>query len=280
MIDEECFTGVIVSTGCVGFFIIVSFFSRKLRSSKSASEPWSDEHVRVDDGGLRAAVFGFSDGVVSNLCLILGVYITLLQDSAKDALEQSRSVVVSGLAGLLAGACSMACGEWISMVAQKQGLETELQLQRHHLKKYRKEEDKLLVNALVKHGMSEKTAMQVIAELADQGIEKLLPFHAQMVLGIDSEDLGSPVKSAFSSFLCFAVGALTPVIPWIFIRNHICAFKWTIILVLAAILSAGSIVSQFSHKGWLVVSMRQAAVVCVSVVFSMASSYLLIGQVI
>eukprot|EP00470_Lotharella_oceanica_P001932 CAMPEP_0170178988 /NCGR_PEP_ID=MMETSP0040_2-20121228/15834_1 /TAXON_ID=641309 /ORGANISM="Lotharella oceanica, Strain CCMP622" /LENGTH=266 /DNA_ID=CAMNT_0010422745 /DNA_START=13 /DNA_END=813 /DNA_ORIENTATION=- len=265
---------------CVGFFASVVFFAQRMRLLKAKSKsPWTDDHVRVDDGGLRAAVFGFSDGVVSNVCLILGVYISIYNE-ATDSVAQTRSVVVSGLAGLLAGACSMACGEWISMVAQKQGLETELQLERTHLKKYKTEEQKLLKNVLVKHGMSEETAARVIKDISLQGPEKMLPFHAQMVLGIDCEDLGSPIKSALSSFVCFAVGALTPVIPWIFMEDHYCAFKWTVILVSAAILAAGSIVSQFSHKGVLYVSMRQLAVVCVSVVFSMASSFVLIGSVV
>eukprot|EP00472_Partenskyella_glossopodia_P008154 CAMPEP_0197530584 /NCGR_PEP_ID=MMETSP1318-20131121/32306_1 /TAXON_ID=552666 /ORGANISM="Partenskyella glossopodia, Strain RCC365" /LENGTH=215 /DNA_ID=CAMNT_0043086477 /DNA_START=74 /DNA_END=718 /DNA_ORIENTATION=- len=212
--DLEMDAGVIVPSCGAAFFIVVVFIVRWLRDvRKRSKEPWVTEHIRVDDGGLRAAVFGFSDGVVSNVCLILGVYISIRED-AKDAIEQTKSVVVTGLAGLLAGACSMACGEWISMVVQKQGLETELQTERRHLGSYAKQEKELLKSVLLNHGMSDQTAEAVIKDLSSKGIEKMLPFHAQMVLGIDSEDLGSPWKSALSSFVCFAVGAITPVVPW------------------------------------------------------------------
>ncbi|GAB5366157.1 hypothetical protein AAMO2058_001120700 [Amorphochlora amoebiformis] len=272
--------GDAVSTAFVGLFMIVVVFSRRFRKHKlSKSAPWSSEHIPVADGGLRAAVFGFSDGVVSNVCLILGVYISVCQE-ATESIVKTRSVVISGLAGLLAGACSMACGEWISMVVQKQGLEQEIRTERAHLTHYKKQEKKLLKVALEKHGISPNVAEAVIADLSTKGVEKLLPFHAQMVLGIDMEDLGSPWNAALSSFLCFAIGALTPVIPWIFIEDHKRAFAWTLVMVSAAVFAAGGIISMFSHRSALWVSMRQLLVVCVSVMFSMVSSYVLIGSVV
>eukprot|EP00467_Chlorarachnion_reptans_P005616 CAMPEP_0114494540 /NCGR_PEP_ID=MMETSP0109-20121206/4708_1 /TAXON_ID=29199 /ORGANISM="Chlorarachnion reptans, Strain CCCM449" /LENGTH=283 /DNA_ID=CAMNT_0001671587 /DNA_START=250 /DNA_END=1101 /DNA_ORIENTATION=- len=274
--------GVIVTTLFVGFFTLVVATVKYIRYTKGKSKtPWRTDHIQVDDGGLRAAVFGFSDGVVSNVCLILGVYISIYQETT-DAALHAKSVVVTGFAGLFAGACSMACGEWISMVAQKQGLEAELQTERRHLVQYSKEEKKLLKKVLLKHGMSSRTADAVIKDLADKGPEKMLPFHAQMVLGIDTEELGNPWKSAATSFVCFAVGALTPLIPWVFIENPkdpATACKWTAIMVTFAIFAAGSVQAQFSHRGIVWVSLRQLLVVCISATFSMASSYMLSGAV-
>eukprot|EP00467_Chlorarachnion_reptans_P005649 CAMPEP_0114504360 /NCGR_PEP_ID=MMETSP0109-20121206/10165_1 /TAXON_ID=29199 /ORGANISM="Chlorarachnion reptans, Strain CCCM449" /LENGTH=281 /DNA_ID=CAMNT_0001682501 /DNA_START=143 /DNA_END=987 /DNA_ORIENTATION=+ len=272
--------GVIVTTLFVGFFTLVVATVKYIRYTKGKSKtPWRTDHIQVDDGGLRAAVFGFSDGGgVERVPHPRSVH----QHISRDDRCCTKSVVVTGFAGLFAGACSMACGEWISMVAQKQGLEAELQTERRHLVQYSKEEKKLLKKVLLKHGMSSRTADAVIKDLADKGPEKMLPFHAQMVLGIDTEELGNPWKSAATSFVCFAVGALTPLIPWVFIENPkdpATACKWTAIMVTFAIFAAGSVQAQFSHRGIVWVSLRQLLVVCISATFSMASSYMLSGAV-
>jgi len=86
------------------------------------------EHAEVRDSGLRAIVFGFSDGIVTNLCLILGVYF-----SSADIAH--RIIILTGIAGMLGGACSMAIGEWISMKIQLDANEAQLSLERNHIKK-------------------------------------------------------------------------------------------------------------------------------------------------
>lgn len=278
----------------LGLLGLIWSLQRRSLAAREGEPPHISEHIKVDDGGLRAAVFGFSDGVVSNVSLILGVYVNLCHlalgsgaagaagaAAAVGSLEESRrSVVVSGLAGLLAGACSMACGEWISMQAQKEGLECELAVEKRHLEQYQKEERKLLRKALMRHGVTAKTADAAIRDL-NRDPDKLLPFHAQMVLGINSEDTGSPVKSALFSFACFAFGAITPVVPWILIRgDHNLAFKWTVILVCTAVFAAGALLSKFSPWGIFWNSARQLLVVAASILLSMATSYCIIGSVV
>mmetsp|Transcript_3221 Transcript_3221/g.4383 ORF Transcript_3221/g.4383 Transcript_3221/m.4383 type:complete len:279 (+) Transcript_3221:119-955(+) len=275
-IFEDFQKGPAALTACIGVFtFIILYVCCSVKKQKK--HPWVSDHIRVDDGGLRAAVFGFSDGCVSNVCLILGVFFSMSEES--EAI-QSKSVVISGLAGLLGGACSMACGEWVSMVAQKQGLESEIKVERRHLRVYEKEERKLLKSELERNGLSPETADAVIKDISKQGEEKMLLFHTKMVLGIDSEELGSPFKSAAFSFFCFAIGALTPLIPWIFIEDQMQAFQWTLVMVSFATVAAGSLQAQYSHRGVIWVSCRQLLVMCISAILSVGSSYLTSGSVV
>jgi VIT1/CCC1 family predicted Fe2+/Mn2+ transporter len=163
-------------------------------------------HRDVRSGGLRAAIFGFLDGLVTNTALIVGVA------SASGA--SGSFVRAAGFAGLFAGAFSMAAGEYASMRGQKELLERELRLEAEELVAHPEGERRELIALLRERGISEATATQVAQELMSDR-ERALEAHAREELGIDPRQLGSPVQAALSSLLAFAAGALIPLVPWL-----------------------------------------------------------------
>jgi VIT1/CCC1 family predicted Fe2+/Mn2+ transporter len=162
-------------------------------------------HRDITGGSARAAVFGVSDGLVSNAALILGV--------AGGA--SSVSVVrLAGLAGLIAGACSMAVGEYLSVSAQVELAERELRLERHELIHNTGKEKAELVRLYESRGVKAETAEEVATALmADT--DQALAVHAREELGVDPDKLGSPIRAAVASFFSFVVGAVVPLLPWL-----------------------------------------------------------------
>lgn len=189
--------------------------------------------MNVGDGGLRAIVFGFSDGLVTNLCLILGIVFAADVDV--------HMVIVTGIAGLIAGASSMAIGEYLSMTVQGQGERAQLSLERDHLSKYPEHEERHLRALLHAHGMKTDTISKILDDLAED-LERQVAWHAMFELGIDPNDQGSPVKAAVASFFGFAAGAFIPLSPWLFVQSeehsHL-AFFLTLILSLGTCLILG-----------------------------------------
>ncbi|CAN5803953.1 VIT1/CCC1 transporter family protein [soil metagenome] len=158
-------------------------------------------------GGLaRAAVFGANDGLVSNVSLITG-----FAGSGVD----SSVVRLAGLAGAIAGSISMAAGEWVSISAQNDLIERELTVERRELIHNSSSETSELADMYESHGMSRSHA-QTAAQQVMRQPESALAVHAREELGIDPDDLPSPWRAATLSFICFLVGALLPVIPWLF----------------------------------------------------------------
>lgn len=164
-------------------------------------------HRNVQGGAVRAAVFGVSDGLVSNVSLILGM-------AGADA---GRGLVrVAGLAGLVAGAVSMAAGEYVSMAAQRELLEHELERERHEIRVNPQNETQELAKLYESRGITEKTARDMAqGVMADP--DTALEVHAREELGVDPSELGKPVQAAMSSFGAFALGAALPLVPWFFI---------------------------------------------------------------
>ncbi len=160
-------------------------------------------HRKVSGGWLRAAVFGAMDGLVTNTSLIAGV---------GGGGANHDFLIVSGLAGLVAGAFSMATGEWTSVHAQNGLVARELSVERRELLRRPEAERAELAEMLKRHGLSDDTAQAAASEIAAD-TEVALRFHAREELGIDSESLPSPFTAAGSSFLAFALGALIPLLP-------------------------------------------------------------------
>ena len=191
-------------------------------------------------GAARAAVFGVSDGLVSNVGLILGV-------AGADA--ASGVVRVAGLAGLIAGAISMAAGEYNSMRVQSELLERELEMERRELHRNPHVETVELALIYQSRGMDPDRARE-LAEATMQDPDQALQAHAREELGIDPDDLGSPVQAALSSFVAFSVGALIPLLPWI-VGSGTAATVSSLVLALVAAAIVGTIVSRFTerHRG-------------------------------
>jgi VIT1/CCC1 family predicted Fe2+/Mn2+ transporter len=151
-------------------------------------------------------VFGISDGLVSNVGLILGV---------AGADPGAGVVRVAGLAGLVAGAVSMAAGEYNSMKVQAELLERELELERIQLSRHPHRETAELSEIYESRGM-EPDAARAMAEAMMADPERALEAHAREELGIDPSSLGSPLAAAGSSLVAFSLGALVPLLPWFF----------------------------------------------------------------
>lgn len=153
---------------------------------------------------MRAAVFGISDGLVSNVSLILGF---------AGASAEVETVRLAGMAGLVAGAVSMAAGEYVSVRAQAELFERELDIERRALRYYPAEEQEELVEIYEDRGIDTDVA-EAMARSSMATPELALETHAREELGIDPKSLGSPWLAAIASFVAFAVGAVIPLIPW------------------------------------------------------------------
>jgi VIT1/CCC1 family predicted Fe2+/Mn2+ transporter len=172
-------------------------------------------------GALRAAVFGVNDGLVSNLLLILGV---------AGGTSNRNIILLAGLAGLLAGAFSMAAGEWVSIQSQRELYEREIAVEREELSAFPEEELEELILIYQAKGLSEDEAKSLAGRIMRRP-ESALDTLTREELGLAPGDLGSPWVAAVSSFGSFAVGAFIPVIPFL-------AGAGTAPLVVAVALSA------------------------------------------
>jgi VIT1/CCC1 family predicted Fe2+/Mn2+ transporter len=209
--------------------------------------PASEHHHRnVQGGAARAAVFGVSDGLVSNVALILGV---------AAANPASGVVRLAGLAGLVGGAVSMAAGEWISMTAQSELLERELEMEKLELRRHPESERRELAAIYRSRGLDPDAADNLATEMM-RDPEVALETHAREELGIDPASLGSPGAAAVSSFLAFAAGAFLPLIPWLFSSGG-GSIVGSIVLGVVAALTVGAALAGFTGRSVLRSALRQ-----------------------
>lgn len=211
--------------------------------------PIPEHHHRdITGGAARAAVFGVSDGLVSNVGLILGV---------AGANASADVVRVAGLAGLIAGAISMAAGEYNSMRVQKELFERELAMERREISRNPHVETVELALIYQSRGMDPDRARE-LAEVTMTDPEQALQVHAREELGIDPSDLGSPMQAAVSSFFTFCLGALVPLVPWLFASGSGAKIASLVMALLAASI-VGVIVSRFTERNRLQTVLRQIA---------------------
>jgi len=196
------------------------------------------QHRSVKQGGnLRAAVFGVSDGLLSNASLILGI---------AGANVNANFVLLAGIAGLLAGASSMGAGEYVSVRSQRDMLEYQLALEKSELELYPEEEMQELALIYQARGLSPEDADNM-AKLLIKNPDKALDTLAREELGINPTELGSPWGAAISSFSAFAIGALLPLLPYLFSRsgNHLI---FSIAITGLSLFIVGSILSLFTQR--------------------------------
>jgi vacuolar iron transporter family protein len=161
--------------------------------------------ARGKSGTLRAAIFGVNDGLVSNLSLIMGV---------TGAGVSNKVILLAGVAGLMAGAFSMAAGEYISMRTQREVFERLIHLEAHELATEPEEEREELIAIYKDKGVPAHIAEELV-EVLHRDPNLALETHAREELGLDPEALGSPWGAAISSFATFSVGALVPLLPFL-----------------------------------------------------------------
>ncbi len=205
---------------------------------------------RVARGGARAAVLGVNDGLVSNLCLILGV---------AGASAGQGAVRLAGFASLIAGACSMAAGEWVSVRAQVELYGGVLGGLRRLLERNPQIVLDQLVKRLEEIGLDTSTSKLASSEM---GIEedRLLEFAARNVIGIDPDETGSPMTAALTSLVLFAGGALVPLLPWFF-TSGTAGMLWSSALTGVAALGVGAWISWSSGRPLRQGATRQLAIV-------------------
>jgi vacuolar iron transporter family protein len=212
-------------------------------------------HRDVQGGVARASVFGVSDGLVSNASLILGV----------AGADTSSSVVrLAGIAGLIAGAVSMAAGEYVSMRAQQELFERELELERLELERNPEVELAELTELYRSRGIDESTARTVAAQMMATP-EQALEVHAREELGVAPGSLGSPLGAAVGSFLSFCGGAVVPLIPW-FVTSGMAAIVWSLGLAVVAAAGVGVALASFTGRAKWRTALRQVGIATVAAV--------------
>lgn len=209
-------------------------------------------HRDVRGGSLRATIFGFNDGLVSNVSLVLGTL---------GAHPGGSFVRLAGLAGLFGGSFSMAAGEYISMRGQREVFERELATERSELEVHPEAERAELEGIYVDRGITEDVARKLAGELmADPHLA--LQTHAREELGIDPNAMGSPIQAAVSSFFSFALGAFIPLIPFLSGSASLTTALIAIGLTALAALGAGAGLSFFTLRTKTFSAMR-SLLICV-----------------
>ncbi|MCU1463896.1 MAG: protein of unknown function transrane [Acidimicrobiales bacterium] len=203
-------------------------------------------HRDIQSGAARAAVFGVSDGLVSNVTLILGI---------AGAAPRGSAVLLAGLVGLIGGSVSMASGEYNSMRVQRELFERELDMERRELGRRPHVEQVELSLIYQSRGMDPDLSRQLAAEMM-RDPDLALQTHAREELGIDPDSLGSPLLAAVSSFVAFAFGALVPLVPWFF-GVGVAAIVTSIVLTGVTAVVVGWVIGRFTGRRQLWSAVRQ-----------------------
>jgi VIT1/CCC1 family predicted Fe2+/Mn2+ transporter len=207
-------------------------------------------HKGYGGGNLRAAVFGINDGLVSNASLIMGV---------AGAAASADFVLTSGVAGLLAGALSMAAGEYVSMRSQREMFEYQIGLERDELREYPEEEAEELALIYQARGMQLDEARRVSRELVKNEANALDAL-AREELGLNPDDLGSPWGAAIYSFLAFALGAIIPLLPFLFGLPLSRAVAVSASVAAASLFGVGAALSLFTGRSALAGGLRMVLI--------------------
>jgi vacuolar iron transporter family protein len=214
----------------------------------------SDIGVRHRGGlgsNLRASVFGVSDGLVSNASLVLGV---------AGAGAASSYVLLTGAAGMLAGALSMAAGEYVSVRSQREMYEYQIALEREEVAEYPEEEAEELALIYQARGVDIEQARKVSRALLANP-EQALDVLSREELGLNPDDLGSPSGAALSSFLSFALGAAVPLIPFLATKSTgIATLEITAVLTCVSLFCIGLVLSLFTGRDALKGAVRMVLI--------------------
>jgi VIT1/CCC1 family predicted Fe2+/Mn2+ transporter len=206
-------------------------------------------HMMTQGGSLRAAVFGINDGLVSNFSLVMGF---------AGAEAKPEYILLAGIAGLLAGSFSMAAGEYVSMRAQRELFEQQIKMEKEELEMSPKEEEEELSLIYQAKGLPEHEAA-LLARRIIANPRTAIDTLAREELGLDPSELGSPWMAALSSFLAFVVGALVPVIPYLF-TSGTAAWVGSSLLSCLALFVVGAVISIFTARGPILSGLRMLGI--------------------
>jgi VIT1/CCC1 family predicted Fe2+/Mn2+ transporter len=213
-------------------------------SSEVEAEAHEHSHADVSGGWLRAAVFGAMDGLVTNTALVAGV---------GGGGAAPRAIVLAGAASLVAGAISMALGEYTSVKTQNEQLDLEVEKERRELERNPEGELAELTTMLRVRGVDDRLAERVAAQLSKDP-DIALRLHVVAELGLNPDDKPSPWVAAVSSFLTFGTGALLPLLPYLF---GVSVLWPALVCGGAGLLVAGVLSSRFTPRPWWYAGLRQ-----------------------
>lgn len=194
-------------------------------------------------------MFGVSDGLVSNIALVLGV---------AGASPAPGVVRLAGMVGLLGGAFSMAAGEYVSMKAQSELLAAELEMERIEIARRPDVEQRELAQIYKGRGVDPELADRLASEMMSDP-ELALQTHAREELGIDPSELGQPGPAAITSFATFAGGAFVPLLPWLFTSGAV-AIVASLVLGLLAAAGVGIALARFTGRSPVLAALRQLGI--------------------
>lgn len=215
-----------------------------------------DHHRDVTGGWLRAGVFGAMDGLISNFALISGVV---------GGGAPSKVVILTGVAGLSAGALSMAVGEFISVASQSEATMAEIEKERTELRRNPGPEAAELAEVYASYGVEPELARAVATQIA-RDPEVALRVHVREEMGVDADDLPSPWTAALASFICFSLGALVPLVPFLAGATTILAAA---LLSAIGLFASGAVVSRLTVRSPIYGGARQL----VLGIFAAAATY-------
>jgi len=205
---------------------------------------WSHGHRDVSGGWLRPTVFGAVDGLVTNASVIAGL---------AGGGVPAHTVVLTGAAALVAGAFSMGTGEYISVTNQNELVHAEVSLERKMLARFPAAEQEELAGYFRDYGADPETAARMAAAVsADPGTA--LRVHTREELGVNPDELPSPLLAGAASLLAFAVGALVPLLPWV---AGVPVLAVTLALTAIALVAGGMVVGRLTGRPVLRSGLRQ-----------------------
>ncbi len=215
-------------------------------ASHPSDETW---HRAGQAGTLRAAIFGVNDGLVSNLSLVMGV---------AGASAGNHIIVLAGIAGMLAGAFSMAAGEYISMQSQRELFQRQIDLEREEMRIMPEAEEAELTAIFRRKGLPAADARMVASHLMDDPAAAL-DTKVREELGLDPDELGSPWGAAAYSFVAFGIGAFLPLVPYL-LSSGASALTGALVLAFGALFLVGAGVSLLTGRGMLFSGVRQVLI--------------------
>ncbi len=221
--------------------------SRVLRGLASTDGTTRSMRSLAGGGNLRAAVLGVNDGLVSNFSLVMGVAGGTATATAGTG--NADFILLAGVAGLLAGAFSMAAGEYVSMRSQRDVFEYEMRKEEIELREWPDEEKEELVLIYQAKGLSEAEAERLASRIMSDP-EVALDTMAREELGLDPSQLGSPWGASITSFVAFVSGAVVPILPYIFGAGDL-SFRLSAALSAAALASVGAVIASMSGRNTL-----------------------------
>nr|WP_221473873.1 VIT1/CCC1 transporter family protein [Planomonospora venezuelensis] len=213
---------------------------------------------------MRPSVFGAMDGLVSNFALIAGV---------AGGSDDTRVIALAGVAGLAAGAFSMAGGEYVSVASQRELALAEIDVERRELQRNPESEQEELAQLYVAQGVEPALAAEVARQIS-RNPGKALEVHSRAELGVTPGDLPSPKTAAVSSFLSFAAGAFLPLLPYLLGVTSLAA---SAVVACLALFGAGALVSRVTARNWWYSGLRQLVVGAVAAALTFALGNLLGG---